>query len=252
MNASMGGKVALVTGGTSGIGRATAEAFGRAGASVVVTGRREEEGRETVRLVEQAGGRASYHRADVSRPEDAKDSVEHAIRTYGHLDYAFNNAGLEEELVDFLSEDESVYDRIFAVNVKGLWFSMRAQIAAMLESGGGGAMNNSSVAGVIGFPGMAVYITSKHAVIGMTPATAIEYASRNIRINAVCPAAIETAMADRLFGEVKTHEAVRGMHPIGRFGMPEEVAAAVLFLCSDAASFVVGHPLMVDGGFTTR
>jgi len=248
----MTGKVALVTGGTSGIGRATAIAFGRAGAKVVVTGRREEEGRETARLVEQAGGQGSFVRADVANAADAKASVDHAVKTFGRLDYAFNNAGIEEELADFLKEGEAVFDRIFAVNVKGLWHSMRAEIAAMLESGGGAIVNNSSIAGLLGFPGMAVYVASKHAVVGMTRATALEYAPRGIRVNAVCPAAIETAMADRLFGDGDLQTTVRGLHPIGRFGRADEVAAAVLFLCSDAASFVVGHPLPVDGGFTAR
>jgi NAD(P)-dependent dehydrogenase (short-subunit alcohol dehydrogenase family) len=252
MSSNMNGKVALITGGTTGIGRSTAVALAKRGAKVVLTGRRESEGQQSVAMVKNAGGQASFFKADVSDPAQSTAMVDHTIKTYGRLDYAFNNAGIDETLGDFTVQTEDVFDRVMDINVKGVWRSMQAEVAAMLKSGGGSIVNTSSVAGVIGFPGAAVYTASKHAVIGLTKAAAQEYATRNIRINAVCPAAIQTDMIDRFAATPDVRNTIVGMHPIGRMGTPEEIAEAVIWLFSDAASFVVGHSLMVDGGFTAR
>jgi len=245
----MKGKIALVTGGTSGIGRAIALALARAGAAVVVTGRREAEGQETVRLVKQAGGQASFYRADVSREADIRASVDHTVKTHGRLDIAINNAGVElvQPLVEATPED---FRRIYDVNVLGVLLSMKHEVPAMLRSGGGSIVNLSSVAGHIGFPGIAIYGSSKAAVLSLTRVAAIEFAKQNIRVNSVSPAAIATDMFDRFAGSKENQAAFAAQHPVGRVGQPEEVAAAVLFLASDAAPFVTGHDLKVDGGFT--
>jgi NAD(P)-dependent dehydrogenase (short-subunit alcohol dehydrogenase family) len=250
---SFEGKVALVTGGTSGIGRATAVSFAREGARVVVTGRREIEGNETVRLVKESDGEGFFIKADVSKEADVKQMVEKTIEAYGHLDYAFNNAGIGQLPTPLLEQKEEVFDQIMNINVKGVWLSMKYEIPQMLKNGGGAIVNMASVAGLIGVPGVPIYIASKHAVLGLTKSVALEYAKSGIRINAVSPAAIETDMFERFVNDnQQAREGFIAMHPIGRLGKPEEIASAVLYLCSDGASFITGQSLAVDGGFTTQ
>ena len=248
------GKVALVTGGGSGIGRATALAFAREGAQVVIGNRNVERGEETVSMIREAGGTASFRRTDVVVAAEVEMLVEHAVKTCGRLDVAFNNAGIEGEVKPTLIDHtEANFDAVMGVNVKGVWLSMKYETPRMLKTGGGAIVNCSSVAGVIGFPGIGVYSASKHAVIGLTKAAALEFSAQGIRVNAVNPAVIDTEMVDRLADGMNVKkDDLTTFHPIGRLGRVEEVAEAVLWLCSDKASFVTGHSMMVDGGFTAR
>ncbi len=248
------GKVALITGASSGIGKETALLFAKHGAKVVAAARRREEGEATVKEIIAAGGEAIFVQTDVSDEKQIEKLVDETVKTFGRLDYAFNNAGIEGHPgIMVHDQTEQEFDTVFDINVKGVLLSMKHQIRAMQKNGGGAIVNNSSVAGLLGMPGASVYIASKHAVNGLTKAAAVEYASQNIRINAVCPAVIQTDMVDRFFGgkpEIK--EAMTKAHPIGRIGQPKEIAEAVLFLCSDGASFIVGHCLPVDGGYTVQ
>jgi NAD(P)-dependent dehydrogenase (short-subunit alcohol dehydrogenase family) len=247
------GKVALVTGGGSGIGRATAIAFAREGAKVVIGNRNVQRGEETVSMIRDAGGTASFRRTDVVVAADVKALVDHAVTTYGRLDIAFNNAGIEGDPRPLAEQTEANFDAVMDINVKGVWLSMKYEIPRMLEQGGGAIVNCSSVAGVIGFPGIGIYSASKHAVIGLTKVAALEYSAQGIRINAVNPAVIDTEMVDRLAdGMNMKKDDLTTFHPIGRIGRVEEVAEAVLWMCSDKASFVTGHSMIVDGGFTAR
>jgi NAD(P)-dependent dehydrogenase (short-subunit alcohol dehydrogenase family) len=246
-------KVALVTGGTSGIGRATAIAYAQQQAKVVVVGRRMDEGEETVRLIQEAGGEAIFVPADVTKEADVKAMVDKAVSVFGRLDIAFNNAGTVGENPSLIEQTEAEYDRIMNVNVKGVWLSMKYEIAQMLKQGSGAIVNTSSGAGVVAVPTQPLYTASKHAVIGLTKAAALQYAKAGIRINVVAPAAIETDMFEAATGgqdEVKAY--ITGLHPIGRIGTPLEVANAVLFLSSDLASFITGETLMVDGGYVAQ
>jgi NAD(P)-dependent dehydrogenase (short-subunit alcohol dehydrogenase family) len=249
--ASLQNKVALVTGGTSGIGRATAVELARQGARVVVTGRREREGQETVDLVRRADGEAAFFRADVASERDVAGMVEFTLTQYGRLDLAFNNAGIEQIPQPLAETPTSVYEQVMDVNVKGVWLSLKHEIPAMLRTGGGSIVNTTSVAGLIGLAQVPVYVASKHAVIGLTKAVALEFAKQNIRVNAVAPGGVETAMFDR-FLTVVPRDAMIGAHPVGRAGQPQEIAAAVAWLLSDAAAFVTGATLPVDGGFTAQ
>jgi NAD(P)-dependent dehydrogenase (short-subunit alcohol dehydrogenase family) len=246
-------KVALVTGGTSGIGRATAIAYAQQQAKVVVVGRRIDEGEETVRSIEEAGGEAIFVQADVTKEADVEAMVDKAVSVFGRLDIAFNNAGTVGENPSLIEQPEAEYDRIMNVNVKGVWLSMKYEIAQMLKQGSGAIVNTSSEAGVVAVPTQPLYTASKHAVVGLTKAAALQYAKAGIRINVVAPAAIETDMFEAATGgqdEAKAY--ITGLHPIGRVGQPVEVANAVLFLSSDMASFITGETLMVDGGYVAQ
>ncbi len=243
-------KVALVTGGTSGIGRETAVLFAKRGARVVVAGRREDEGNKTVDLIRSAGGEGIFVRTDVSRASDVKAVVEKTVTTFGGLDYAFNNAGTEGSWVPIVEQSEEDWDRTIDINLKGTWLCLKFEMQQMLKQGRGGAIvNMASVAGFIGGHGVATYSASKHGVMGLTKSAALEVAKNGIRVNVVCPAVIETAMAERLFGLPDANKRSLGLHPIGRFGKPLEVAEAVVWMCSSAASFMTGQSLVLDGGF---
>jgi NAD(P)-dependent dehydrogenase (short-subunit alcohol dehydrogenase family) len=246
-------KVALVTGGTAGIGRATAIAYAQQQAKVVVVGRRIDEGEETVRSIKEVGGEAIFVQADVTKEADVKAMVDKAVDVFGRLDIAFNNAGTVGENPSLIEQTEAEYDRTMNVNVKGVWLSMKYEIAQMLKQGSGSIVNTSSGAGVVAVPTQSLYTASKHAVVGLTKAAALQYAKAGIRINVVAPAAIETDMFEAATGgqdEVKAY--ITGLHPIGRVGQPVEVANAVLFLSSDLASFITGETLMVDGGYVAQ
>ena len=245
-NNAFEGKVALVTGGTSGIGKATAIAFARAGAKVVLSGRREKEGAEVVAEIKKLGGDAAFVRADVAKDAEVKAMVDFTVEKFGRLDVAFNNAGVEwKGTLDQATETE--YRRIFDINVWGLLNSMRHEIPIMLKNGGGAIVNTSSIAGHVGLGGVSVYIASKHAVEGLTKSVALEFAKQNIRINAVAPGPIATEMWDRFAGDAG--DQIASTVPVQRVGASEEIAAAVLYLASDAAKFTTGTSLVVDGGF---
>lgn len=252
---SFANKIALVTGGTSGIGSATALAFAREGAKVIVSGRREKEGNEVVAQIERNGGEARFIQADVARETDVAALVREAVSAYGRLDAAFNNAGIEGD-VGKQTHEQSVenYRAVMDVNVLGVLLAMKHEVAAMLKNGGGAIVNNSSVGGLIGFPGVGVYVASKHAVIGLTKTAALEYATQGIRVNAISPGGVVTPMLHRFTGGTGTEffRQLESMHPVGRAGQPEEIAEAVLWLCSEKASFVTGQSLPVDGGFTAK
>jgi NAD(P)-dependent dehydrogenase (short-subunit alcohol dehydrogenase family) len=248
-NKTFSGKVALVTGGTSGIGKATAIEFARAGAKVVLTGRRETEGAQVVAQIKKFGGDAAFVRADVAQDGDVKKMVDFTVDKFGKLDVAFNNAGVEwKGSLDQATEAE--YRRIFDINVWGVLNSMRHEIPAMLNNGGGAIVNTSSVLGHVGMGQVSIYIASKHAVEGLTKSVALEFAKQNIRINAVAPAVVATEMVDRFAGkEGEMRDYLASLHPVGRIGAAEEIAAAVLYLASDAAKFTTGTSLVVDGGY---
>ncbi|HEV8129619.1 MAG TPA: SDR family oxidoreductase [Acidobacteriota bacterium] len=253
MSARFKDRVVVITGGNSGIGRAAALAFAREGAKVVLAARRVEEGNETLALVSKAGGEGIFVRTDVSQAREVEALIDKAVGSYGRLDYAFNNAGIEgTPFVNTADYAEETWDRVINVNLKGIWLCMRYEIPQMLKQPGAAIVNMSSVAGLVGGPVGAGYHASKHGVIGLTRAAALEYAPQGLRINAVCPAVIQTPMAERLLQEPETEAQITAMHPLGRVGTPEEVAEAVVWLCSDAASFITGHALPIDGGFLAR
>ena len=250
MTTELKGKVALVTGGTSGIGREASVLFAKAGAKVVVAGRRENEGNETIDLIRAAGGDGLFVKADVSRAAEVATLVQKTVEKFGRLDVAFNNAGIEGAWIPIVEQSEEDWDRTIDINLKGVWLCLKYEIRQMLKQGGGGAIvNMASVAGWIGSAGAATYCASKHGVMGLTKAAALETARNGIRINVVCPAVIETPMGERLFGTPDMKKYALGLHPIGRFGTPMEVAEAVLWMCSDRASFMTGQSLVLDGGF---
>ncbi|MEX6501000.1 SDR family oxidoreductase [Pseudomonas zhanjiangensis] len=251
MNETIAGRVALVTGAANGIGRATALAFASSGYKVVVSDIDSQAGQATVALIEAAGGEAVFIRCDVSCDAEVRRLIEQTVATYGRLDCAFNNAGIEIEKCKLADGNEEVFDAIMGVNVKGVWLCMKYQIAVMLAQGGGSIVNTASVAGLIAAPKQSIYSASKHAVIGLTKTAAVEYARKNIRVNAVCPAVIDTEMYLRASTDDPKHVAlVVAAHPIGRIGTVEEIAAAVLYLSGDSAGFTTGIALPVDGGLT--
>ena len=241
------GKVVLITGGNAGIGRATAIEFAKQGAKVVITGRREKEGHEVIAEIKALGGEAIFAKTDVSREKDVKAMIAQTLETFGRLDYAFNNAGIEETFTPLSNQTEEAYDQIMDINVKGVWLSLKHEIPAMLKTGGGAIVNSSSIAGLVGFAMAPVYVASKHAVIGLTKAVAVEYAKQNVRVNAVAPGIIETRMFLEVTPEIK--QLLESTTPIGRVGKPEEIAGTVIWLCSDSASFVTGQTLAIDGGY---
>jgi NAD(P)-dependent dehydrogenase (short-subunit alcohol dehydrogenase family) len=244
-------KVAIVTGGAFGIGRATAIAFARQGAKVVIADWVEDN--ETMSLIMSNGGDAIFVKCDVSSPADVQAMVAKTISTYGRLDYAFNNAGIEGVSAPTHECTEENWDRTLGINLKGAWLCMKYEIPEMLKVGKGAIVNCASIAGLVGFPGLPAYTASKHALVGLTKTTALEYAKQNIRVNAVCPGVIKTPMIDRFTGKNKAVEKqFEGMEPLGRLGEPEEVAHAVLWLCSDEASFVTGDAMAVDGGWIAQ
>jgi NAD(P)-dependent dehydrogenase (short-subunit alcohol dehydrogenase family) len=250
MKRELEGKVALITGGTSGIGRDTAVLFATAGAKVVVSGRRETEGKETLEMVRAAGGDGLFVKGDVSKAPDVELLIQETVEKFGRLDVAFNNAGIEGVWVPIAEQSEEDWDRTIAVNLKGVWLSLKNEIRQMVKQGSGGVIvNMSSVAGLMGAPNAAAYCATKHGVIGLTKTAALENARNGIRVNAICPAVIETPMGERLFGAPEIKPYSIGLHPLGRFGKPMEVAEAVLWMCSDRSSFMTGQPLVLDGGF---
>lgn len=251
METTFKNKVVIVTGGSSGIGKATALAFAKKGAKVAVADWIENS--ETMNLIKELGSETIFIKCDVSKNEDVKAMVAKTIETFGRLDYAFNNAGIEGTQANTFDCSEENWDKTIGVNLKGIWLCMKYEIPEILKQGKGAIVNCASVAGLIGFAGLPAYVASKHGIVGLTKTTALECATLGIRVNAVCPGVIQTPMIDRLTGKTKeTIEQFAGLEPMGRFGLPEEIANTVLWLCSDEASFVTGHAMTVDGGFTAQ
>jgi NAD(P)-dependent dehydrogenase (short-subunit alcohol dehydrogenase family) len=245
------GKVVLVTGGGSGIGRATSLLFARHGAKVVI-GDVDLAGEETVKLIKQEKGEAAFVRTDVTSAQQVQNLVATAVKTYGGLNCAFNNAGVLPPMSMLAETEESTFDHTFEVDVKGVFLAMKYEIQQMLKSGGGVIVNNASVAGLIAEKGISAYVGAKHAVIGLSKAAAVEYANQGIRINAIAPGLVQTPMTKHWHDDQPTRQFFEANTPIGRFAQPEEIANMVLFLCSDLASFTAGHTFAIDGGYTAR
>jgi len=245
------GKVVLVTGGSSGIGRATAIAFARHGAKVVI-GDVDPKGEETVAGIKREKGEAIFLGTDVSNSQQVQNLVATAVKTYGGLHCAFNNAGVLPAMAMLADTDESVFDHAFAVDVKGVFLAMKYEIQQMLKTGGGAIVNTASIAGLIAEQGISAYVAAKHAVIGLTKAAALEYASQGIRINALAPGLVQTPMTKGWYDDPQMRQFFIANTPLGRFAQPEEIASMVLFACSDQASFAVGQTFTVDGGYTAR
>lgn len=245
------GKVALVTGGAMGIGKTTALVFAREGARVVVVDIVTEGGEETVQLIKEAGGDALFVKCDVTNAKDVEAMVIKAVDTYGRLDCAFNNAGIAipGTTVECSEED---WDRVLSVNLKGVWLCMKYEISQMLTQGGGVIVNTSSVGGLVGTPGIAAYTASKHGVVGLTRTAALEHVTAGIRVNAVCPGSVPTPMLDPVVNHPELKAMLESKHPMGRFATTEEIAEAVIWLCSDRASYVTGVAFPVDGAVTAQ
>lgn len=245
------GKVALVTGGSSGIGRAAALLFARHGAKIVI-GDVNPAGEETVEVIKRDGGAALFVRTDVRKASEVENLVAMAVKTYGGLHCAFNNAGLLPTTATLTDLDEESFDNVLAVDLKGVFLSMKYEIRQMLQTGGGAIVNNASIAGMIADPGISAYVAAKHGVIGLSKAAALEYASQGIRINALAPGLVETPMTKAWFDDPNLRTYFLSNTPIGRFAKPDDIAGMVLFLCSDLASFATGQTYVVDGGYTAR
>ena len=253
MPGSLENKVALVTGAASGIGRASSLILAREGAKMVVSDIDASGAEETLSLIKERGGDGVFVHADVSKSNDVQELISRAVSTYGRLDCAYNNAGIEGYMSGRLHEyPEETWDRLVDINIKGVWLCLKYEIPLMLEQGGGAIVNTASVAGLVGARRLSAYIASKHAVVGLTKAAALEYAQDGIRVNAVCPGTIDTPMLDRLIAGWKTDEDMNTRQPIGRLGTPAEIAETVAWLCSDAASLVTGIAMAVDGGQTAE
>jgi NAD(P)-dependent dehydrogenase (short-subunit alcohol dehydrogenase family) len=247
------GKIALVTGGGSGIGRATALVLAREGAKVMIADYVPEGGDRTVKLIKEAGGDASFLHTDVSDPKQVEAMVNKTVETYGRIDCAFNNAGIEGRMADTVAATEENFDRIIAINLKGVWLCMKYEIPQMLKQGGGSIVNTASAAGLVAVEGLSAYNASKHGVVGLTKTAALEFAQKNIRVNCVCPGLINTPMVARMIdsGGMNEQDFIAA-EPVARMGKPEEIGEGVVWLLSDAASFVTGHPLAIDGGWVAR
>ena len=249
----LSGQVALVTGAASGIGRATALAFAHAGSKVVVSDVNESAGLETARQIQNSGKESVFIPCDVSQSTQVKSLIEKVLDRFGKLDCAFNNAGIEGPQSSTADYSEEDWDRVIDTNLKGVWLCMKYELPVFLKQGHGSIVNCSSIAGMIGFQGVPAYVASKHGILGLTKTAALEYSKRNIRVNAVCPGVIETPMIQRFTrGDTKAHEMLVAGEPMGRVGDPSEIAQAVLWLSSPGASFVTGHPLVVDGGWLAQ
>jgi len=246
------GKVALVTGASSGIGRATAMAYAREGAKVVVSDINEAGGLETVRLVQDTGGEATFIKTDVGNPADCEAMVKKTIEKYGRLDYACNNAGIGGEQNPTADYSVEGWQKVLAINLSGVFYCMKYEIPEMLKVGKGAIVNMASILGQVGFAGSPAYVAAKHGVVGLTRNAAIEYAAKGIRINSIGPAFIQTPMIAALQENAEAYNALVALHPIGRLGMAEEVAELVIWLSSDRASFVTGAYYPVDGGYLAR
>jgi NAD(P)-dependent dehydrogenase (short-subunit alcohol dehydrogenase family) len=249
----MSGKVALITGGGSGIGRATAHRLAREGVKVMIAEYVPDSAEKVVKAITDAGGTASCVAADVSITKQVEAMVTQTVATYGRLDYAFNNAGIEGTMADTVSYPEDSFDRVIAINLKAVWLCMKYELPQMLKQGGGAIVNTASTLGLVAIEGASAYNAAKHGVVGLTRTAALEYAQKNIRVNCVCPGFIRTAMVERAMDKAMlAEEQMVAIEPIGRIGRPEEIAEGVCWLFSDAASFVTGHPLTIDGGWTVR
>ena len=247
------GKIALVTGGGSGIGRATALKLAKEGAKVMIGDYMPKGGERTVRMIEEAGGEASFVAADVSVTKQVEAMVAKTVETYARIDCAFNNAGIEGRMANTVECTEETWDRTIAINLKGVWLCMKYEIPQMLKQGGGTIVNTASIAGLVGFEGLPAYNASKGGVVQLTRTAALEFATKNIRVNCVCPGVIRTPMVERLLDNRSfTEEQLNAGEPMGRMGKPEEIAEGVLWLLSDASSFVTGHPLAIDGAWVAR
>lgn len=245
-------KVAIITGGSSGIGKATALELAVQGASVAIAGRDETTGNKTVDEITAAGGKAIFIKTDVSQEHAVINLVNQTLETFGRLDIAFNNAGIEQPPMPLTEQSESLYQQVMDINVKGVWLCLKHQIPALLKTGGGAIVNTSSFSGTIAFATIPLYVASKHAVVGLTKAVALEYAQQNIRVNAILPGSVEnTGTFERSFGgDTASIAWAKSIHPMGRLATPAEIAHAVIFMLSDQAGFLTGHSLIVDGGYT--
>lgn len=255
MPETLDGKVALVTGGASGIGRATALTFAREGAKLVIADMNEDGGQQTVHMITENGGEAMFVQVDVSNATEVEVMISKTVETYGRLDCAHNNAGIGSRPRAPLHEClEETWDRVLGINLKGVWLCMKYEIIQMLKQGGGTIVNTASIMGLVGsWSGTSAYNASKHGVVGLTKTAALEYAKSGIRVNAVCPGYIRTPLLEStLTSRPDMEEQIVSRHPVGRLGHPEEIAEAVVWLCSDAASFVTGHTMTVDGGYVAQ